>query len=158
MSVRESLDDCFASPVRARSLLTVRAAISFARFADLPCFCSLSLTCSYCRSRLLDHACCGIRISSFAGETARGGLGLLDGLVVNVVLDRILLGELVHDAHALAVCVVDLDERVPLVGERVLREDRLDRALRFARPAISGHDSAGHRERVLPRDDRAEAV
>ncbi len=32
--------------------------------------------------------------------------------------------------------VVDLDEGVPLVRQRILREDRLDRALRFARPAI----------------------
>ena len=42
MSVRESLDDCFASPVRARSLLTVRAAISFARFVETPRFRSFS--------------------------------------------------------------------------------------------------------------------
>ena len=32
--------------------------------------------------------------------------------------------------------VVDLDEGVPLVRKRVLGEDRLDRALRFACPAI----------------------
>ena len=32
--------------------------------------------------------------------------------------------------------VVDLDEGVPLVRERVLGEDRLHRALRFARPAV----------------------
>ena len=32
--------------------------------------------------------------------------------------------------------IVDLDEGVPLVRQRVLGEDRLDRALRFACPAI----------------------
>ena len=43
----------FASPFRARSLLTVRAAISFARFVERPCFFSLSLMCSYWRSRFV---------------------------------------------------------------------------------------------------------
>src|SRR5215218_3642599 len=52
----------FVSPERARSLLTVRAAISFARLVDRPCFFSDSLTCSYCRSRLLLQAFCGMRI------------------------------------------------------------------------------------------------
>jgi len=46
----------FVSPFCARVLLTVRAAISFARFVDLPCFFSESLTCSYCRSRFELHA------------------------------------------------------------------------------------------------------
>src|SRR5439155_23280148 len=45
----------FVSPFFARVLLTVRAAISFARFVERPCFFSLSLMCSYCRSRLSDH-------------------------------------------------------------------------------------------------------
>jgi hypothetical protein len=35
------------SPDRARSLLTVRAAISFARPSDVPRFSALSLMCSY---------------------------------------------------------------------------------------------------------------
>ena len=48
-------EDDFASPDCARCLLTVRAAISFERFADRPCFCSESLMCSYCRSRLALH-------------------------------------------------------------------------------------------------------
>ena len=41
------VDEDFASPDSARCLLTVRAAISFARFVDRPCFFSESLTCSY---------------------------------------------------------------------------------------------------------------
>jgi hypothetical protein len=45
----------FASPDFARCLLTVRAAISFARFVERPCFSSESLTCSYCRSRFALH-------------------------------------------------------------------------------------------------------
>ena len=36
MSRRDVRDDSFASPVRARSLLTVRAAISFARLVERP--------------------------------------------------------------------------------------------------------------------------
>jgi len=42
MSVRESREDVFASPFRARSLLTVRAAISFAFFLGVPRFSRLS--------------------------------------------------------------------------------------------------------------------
>jgi len=37
------------SPACARSLLTVRAAISFARLVEAPRFFSPSLMCSYCR-------------------------------------------------------------------------------------------------------------
>jgi hypothetical protein len=48
--------DDFVSPACARCLLTVRAAISFARAVERPCFFSESLTCSYCRSRLLLQA------------------------------------------------------------------------------------------------------
>ncbi len=48
-------EELFASPFSARCLFTVRAAISFARFVERPCFFSLSLMCSYWRSRLLDH-------------------------------------------------------------------------------------------------------
>ena len=58
VEVRERVRD---SPERARSLLTVRAAISFARLVERPWSCSLSLMCSYCRSRLLLHAFCGTR-------------------------------------------------------------------------------------------------
>jgi hypothetical protein len=43
----EREDEPFVSPFCARCLLTVRAAISFARFVERPCFFSLSLTCSY---------------------------------------------------------------------------------------------------------------
>src|SRR3954447_4826814 len=41
----------FDSPARARSLFTVRAAISSARSVDTPRFLALALMCSYCRSR-----------------------------------------------------------------------------------------------------------
>ena len=44
--------------------------------------------------------------------------------------------------------VVDLDERLPLVRERVLGEDRLDRALRLAGPAVDA---------LLRVDDRGSA-
>jgi hypothetical protein len=51
----ELFDDDFVSPDSDRCLLTVRAAISFARFVERPCFCSESLMCSYCRSRFALH-------------------------------------------------------------------------------------------------------
>src|SRR5436190_17734500 len=44
-----------ASPLRARSLFTVAAAISFARLVERPSFFSESLMCSYCRSRFALH-------------------------------------------------------------------------------------------------------
>ena len=52
MSRVDEREDVLASPLLARSLLTVRAAISLARFVDLPCCLALSLMCSYWRSRL----------------------------------------------------------------------------------------------------------
>src|SRR5215207_5821161 len=53
MSCVEVRDRDRDSPERARSLLTVRAAISSARDSDAPCSFSLSLMCSYCRARLV---------------------------------------------------------------------------------------------------------
>jgi hypothetical protein len=47
MSRRDEGDELLASPDRARSLFTVRAAISLARFVDVPRFFSPSLMCSY---------------------------------------------------------------------------------------------------------------
>src|SRR5439155_26394408 len=52
-----------------------------------------------------------------------------------------------------AVRVVDLDERLPLVRERVLREDRLDRTLRFACAAVADQHPTGQRKRVIAWDD-----
>ena len=49
-----------ASPERARSLLTVRAAIYSAVSSERPWSSRPSLMCSYWRSRLLLHACCGM--------------------------------------------------------------------------------------------------
>src|SRR4051812_29951792 len=60
----------------------------------------------------------------------------VEWFVLNVVLGRVLVDELVDDAHAFAVRVVDAHERLPLLRERVFGEDRLDRAFRFACPAI----------------------
>jgi hypothetical protein len=56
MSLRDKRDDSLASPLRARSLLTVLAAISFARLVGTPCFFWLFLMCSYWRSRFALHA------------------------------------------------------------------------------------------------------
>src|SRR5262245_58292721 len=78
--------------------------------------------------------------------------------VLDVVLGGVLVRELVHDVEAVTVCVVDLDERFPLIGKSVLGEDRLDRTLWFTCPAILGGDSAGQRKRVLARNDCAECL
>src|SRR5262245_33174272 len=51
MSLTDERLAVFASPDRARSLFTVRAAISLARPVDAPRFFALALMCSYCRSR-----------------------------------------------------------------------------------------------------------
>src|SRR4051812_4700527 len=103
MSVRDSREDDLASPARARSLLTVRAAISFAFFFGVPRFSRPSSMCSYCRSRFADQAFCGMRSTSFAGET-HGSAGWLrlgvERLVLDVVLGRVLVRELVDDVHA----------------------------------------------------------
>src|SRR5712691_4088226 len=61
---------------------------------------------------------------------------LFDRFVLNVVLGRVLVRQRVDDVEALGERVVDLDERLPLLRQRVLRKDRLDRALRFARAAV----------------------
>src|SRR5438874_13710182 len=53
MSRTEALDLSRVWPARARSLLTVRAAISSERSSDRPSSSSLFLTCSYIRSHLL---------------------------------------------------------------------------------------------------------
>jgi len=47
MSSVDVFDDVFASPARARSLFTVRAAISSARSVDAPRSFALFLMCSY---------------------------------------------------------------------------------------------------------------
>src|SRR3954447_6864136 len=62
VEVRERSRD---SPERARSLLTVRAAISSARSSDVPRSFALSLMCSYCRARLVPFL------------TPRGGIPLV---------------------------------------------------------------------------------
>src|SRR2546428_1182811 len=84
--------------------------------------------------------------------------GLFQGWVLDVVLRRVLVGELVHDVDPLPVGVVDLHERLPLIRERVLGEDRLDRALRFAGTAVQGVDPTGKRELVFPGDDSTERL
>src|SRR6185312_12574891 len=53
MSSTDDRDRVRDSPERARSLLTVRAAISSARSSERPCSSALSLMCSYWRARLV---------------------------------------------------------------------------------------------------------
>jgi hypothetical protein len=61
MSSTELREAVFDWPRCARSLLTVRAAISFDRAIDVPESRSLSLMCSYLRS------CLGVHVSGMAG-------------------------------------------------------------------------------------------
>src|SRR5947208_15971903 len=82
----------------------------------------------------------------------------LEGRILDVVRRRVLVRKLVDDVGALTVGVVDLDEIVPLLRQRVLGENGLDRALRFARAAVAGVDATRKRERMLVRHDRAEGV
>src|SRR3954462_1811278 len=100
----------FASPFRARSLLTVRAAISFARLVERPCFFSASLMCSYWRSRLALHED-GISRTPYWMTTGLYPVArwLFQRWVLDVVLGRVLVREVVHDIEPFAVRVVDLD-------------------------------------------------
>src|SRR5581483_7295254 len=63
-------------------------------------------------------------------------LGVNLPLVLNVVLGRVFLGEAVHRLHAGVEGGVDADERLPLLGQRILRKDRLHRALRLTGAAV----------------------
>ena len=71
---------------------------------------------------------------------------LRDRLVVDVVLVRVALRQLVHGPHPLGVRVVDRDEGVPLVGKRILGEDRLDRALRLTGAAVDALLGVDHED------------
>src|SRR5687767_11529722 len=121
MSSRERREDSFASPARARSLFTIRAAISSALSSDDPRSSKLSLMCSYCRSRLALQAS-GIappRSRFRRDRPTRVDAGLFERKVLDVVLGGVLVDELVDHGRALAVGVVDLDEGIPLVGQRI---------------------------------------
>ena len=59
-----------------------------------------------------------------------------DWFVLNVVLCRVLVGELVHSVEAFLERVVDFDKRLPLLRQRILGKDCFNRALRFACPAV----------------------
>jgi hypothetical protein len=171
--------DDFVSPASARCLLTVLAAISFARPVERPCFRSDSLMCSYCRSRFALHDL-GIGIEPPTGWVSwpantipakcalyarkLGRDPLLQRLVVDVVLVRVLVRQLVDDRHTLAVRRVDAHERLPLLGQRVLGEDRLDRALGLAGAAVDAllgvddEDAAGLVDAVHGADVDAGAI
>src|SRR5262249_11565724 len=66
------------------------------------------------------------------GSSAAFGCAYPTYLVLNVVLDGVFLDEAVDRLHAGVERSVDADERLPLLGQRVLGKDRLDRALGLA--------------------------
>ena len=82
----------------------------------------------------------------FSPVQSRPLRALLERLVLDVVLGGVLVDEPVDDLHALAVRVVDADERLPLLGQRVLGEDRLDRALRLAGAAVDALLGVDHED------------
>ena len=81
---------------------------------------------------LLEAAWAVVAASALVGLDS----ALVERWILDVVLGRVLVDELVDDVHPLVEGVVDLHERLPFLRERVLGEDRLDRALRLARTAV----------------------
>src|SRR5215471_9864300 len=90
---------------------------------------------------------CSSSVSTIASRSATqratwsrvfGCIGVMSPVnsITNVVLDRVFLDEAVDRLHAGVERGVDADERLPLLGQRVLGEDRLDRALVDARPVL----------------------
>ena len=55
---------------------------------------------------------------------------------MHVVLGRVGVDERIDDVHGLEIRGVDANERLPFLGQRVLREDRLDRAFGLAGTAV----------------------
>src|SRR5581483_359191 len=80
-------------------------------------------------------------------DSVRTCSSLFERRVLDVVLGRVLVDEPV-DLRRVAVGVVDLHERLPLLRERVLGEDRLDRALRLARTAVDALLRVDHEDPV----------
>jgi hypothetical protein len=79
--------------------------------------------------------------SAFSARCVVGiWLTCLEWRVLDLVLGRVLVDERV-DPVRVREGVVDGDERLPLVREGVLREDRLDRALRLAGAAAKTRPS-----------------
>src|ERR1700722_6150131 len=144
------------SPLRARSLLTVRAAISSATSFERPSLSSLSLMCSYWRSRFLLHVWVGICVPhspSRGGRLPRpplcrrsGGRGNRRGLVGD---DRheiehhlgVFLFERPNLIEQLARRGIDVSEppdhlgvrgRRDLLGDQVFANDRLELSERLA--------------------------
>src|SRR3954470_8185660 len=70
------------------------------------------------------------------GRGARYARTLFGRFVLNVVLGRVVVRQLVDDVEAFEERRVDLRERLPLLRQRVLGEDRLYGALRLARTAV----------------------
>src|SRR5512133_397699 len=82
------------------------------------------------------HETCNERKEGVGRDLRAASCALLERLVLNVVLGRVVVRQLVDDVKTLEERGVDLHERRPLLRQRVLGEDRLDGALGFARTAI----------------------
>src|SRR5215208_804762 len=77
------------------------------------------------RVRLLET--CNERKEDVGRRVFAVGNALFDRFVLHVVLRRVLVRERVHDVESVLERVVDLDERRPLLRQRVFGKDRLDR-------------------------------
>src|SRR5271170_7580893 len=92
--------DWLASPARARSLLTVRAAISSARSSGRPWDLSPLLMWSYWRWRLALQADDGMSLSSLRGAAAALQIGVLaPGHVALAVVDDRAVAAEARPAH-----------------------------------------------------------
>src|SRR5438045_2715300 len=87
------------------------------------------------RKELVGRRVCQVEIACLPRGKPPHTRDLLDRFVLNVVLCRVFVRQSVDDVESLAERIVDLHERLPLLRERVLREDRLDRTFGFARTA-----------------------
>src|SRR6266511_2827979 len=88
MSRTDDRDAVFDWPRCARSLFTVLAAISFARFVDVPRDFALSLMCSYFRSCFSVHSPLGMAPPSVGGVVSQGRFPTRTGLTPRLAHPR----------------------------------------------------------------------
>src|SRR6476619_2629920 len=124
MSSRESRDDSLASPWRARSLLTVRAAISSAVSSDFPSSRRESLMCSYCRARLLPFFTPrgGTVFAPFRGRWSDAGRSVAELLVPLVLrLVAVAVERVLRVVHGVAGLVLELPPALLCLALELLR-------------------------------------
>src|SRR5262245_60218928 len=122
-------------PVRLHGLVVIRSAFLRLRV----CSCKRCACCARSRNVQRAERRCRTR-------RATACCALLERFVLDVVLGRVLVRQLVDDVEALEERGVDFHKRLPLLGQRVLGEDRFDRTLRFAGPAVDAFLGIDHED------------